>query len=460
MDDLQEESRLRERCDRLLKQLQQDADTHAATEALLRRLVQRLCLAARGLGDPLDPMLDRVIATMREPVDSSTLEPLLSALSNAIAQSPPAVVVSAQAAAGQDSAELRKALAELIDRLELDETLRPRALEIRGRLESAPGLPAIVETCAAAGELVGAQRERLQLEKADVQRILLQVDTRLHELVSYLRGEAAERRQAEDSRQQLDAGLLGEVRLLTDSMQRASSLDQLRTDVGLKLEAMDRHLQVFRAREVERTEQHRSRAERMRARVEQLEHETRALQASLQREQVNASTDALTGISNRLAYDQRIALEYKRWKRFGRPLSIAVWDIDHFKAINDRHGHRSGDRAIRAVGRLLARQVRETDFVARYGGEEFVAILVDARAEEAMVAAEKLRRAIQALRIDIGDGELQLTVSCGIAEFRGGDQPDQVFERADRAMYAAKQGGRNRCVSDPGTPSADASPEA
>ena len=77
MDELQDESRLRERCDRLLKQLQQDADAHAATEALLRRLVQRLCLAARGLGDPLDPMLDRVIAAMRDQIDSAALEPLL-----------------------------------------------------------------------------------------------------------------------------------------------------------------------------------------------------------------------------------------------------------------------------------------------------------------------------------------------------------------------------------------------
>ncbi len=453
-----ETARLRERHDRLLRQLQQDADAHQAIEGLLRRFVQRLCLAAHGLDDGLDRVLDRTSVAARSGAGAAELEPLLTELSNAVANAAPPALLAAQhgrTLSADDELALRRSLAAIIDRIDIDPALADRAGDIRGRLEQSKGLPGMVEACGSLGELVAAQRERLKLEQADVQRILLQVDTRLHEFVAYLRGEAAERRRAEQSRQQFDDGLLGEVRELSESVQQATDLNQLRAEVGRKLEAVDLHLQQFRSREHERAEEYRVRAERMRARVEQLEHEARALQASLQREQINASTDPLTGIPNRLAFDQRIGLEYKRWKRFGRPLAIAVWDIDHFKHINDRHGHRVGDRAIRAVGRLLARQVRETDFVARYGGEEFVTIFVDTRAEQAMIAAEKMRRAVAALTIDGGDGELRLTVSCGIAEFHGGDDPEQVFERADRAMYLAKEHGRNRCVRDGDSGGAD-----
>jgi diguanylate cyclase len=444
----QELGRWRQRHDELVGQFEQNAAEHAALEALLRRFIQRLCLAARGLGDGLDRALDRVLEALRSPAPAEQLAPLLELLSSAIADTDTPAVLGAQARAGAADGELRGTLARLVQRLEFDASLQPRAAEIRRRLESDADMPAVLEACAGISELVDAQRERLRLEQVDVQRILQQVDSRLGEFVTYLCGEQQDRELAEQSLQQLDRGLLGEVRELSVQVDSATDLDLLRQQVGQRLEAVDRHLHGFRDRERERADQYRHRAERMRLRVEQLEREARALHASLQREQVNASTDFLTGIPNRLALQQRVALEYKRWKRFGRPLSIAIWDIDCFKQVNDRHGHRAGDRAIRSIGRLLASQVRETDFVARYGGEEFVALLVDTPADEARVAADKLRQAVAALRIDVDDAVLQLTVSCGIAEFRGGDSTEAVFERADRALMAAKHGGRNRCVRD------------
>jgi diguanylate cyclase len=441
-------ARWRERHANLARQVEHSEAEFAALEALLHRFIQRLCLAARGLGGALDGVLDRLLEALREPASVASLEPLLGLLSNAIAESDTPALRRALADAGEEDSALRAALGGLAERIGFEPALQARVDEVRSRLEAGSGVPALLEACASLGELSDAQRERLQLEQADVQRILLQVDTRLNEFVAYLRGEQKERLQAEQSLQQFDQGLLGEVRVLSEHVASATDLGQLREQVGQRLEAVDRHLQLFRAREAGRSDEYRHRAERMRLRVEQLEREARALQASLLREQVNASTDFLTGIPNRLALEQRVLLEYRRWKRFGRPLSIAIWDIDRFKLVNDAHGHRAGDRVIRSIGRLLASQVRETDFVARYGGEEFVALLIDAPADEAWVAAEKLRQAIASLRIDVDDAVLQLTVSCGIAEFRGGDGPDSVFERADRALLAAKQAGRNRCVRD------------
>lgn len=442
-----DDDRLRLRAEELARQLDRREAEHAVREATLRRIVQRLCLAARGLGERLDRVLDDLALAMRdarEPIEPAAIDTLLAELSNAVAQAEPPALAAAQQRVAPDDRALRGMLLQLVERIEADAALQPAAGELRARLEGGHGLPLMVEVCSGIGSLVAAQRERLERDQADLQRVLQQVDSRLHDFLAHLRGETGERDAAAHSRALLDDGVLGEVRELSENVAQASDLSELRVHVGRQLESIDRHLQAFREREAERVAHYQARADRMRAKVEQLEHETRHLQASLQREQVNASTDPLTGIPNRLAYEQRIALEYRRWKRFGRPLSLAVWDIDSFKQINDRFGHRVGDRVIRAVGRLLASHVRETDFVARYGGEEFIAVLVDAGAEAALVATEKMRAALMGLHID-GDAAFAVTASCGIAEFASGDDPDAVFERADRALYRAKERGRNCC---------------
>jgi len=437
----------RRRYEELDRESRTQLERRDAVESVLRKFIQRLSLAARGLGEQLDQVLEKVAATMRGELEIAALEALLTDLSNALAQADtPAVATAKQAAVPAHPAELSAALANVLERLDLDDSLKVRAAELRGQLQAARCADDLVGACSGIAELLVAQRERARLEKADVQRILLQVDARLHEFVSYLRGEAAERQAADDSRAQLDRQMLGEVRELSASVQTATELSSLQRQVAERLKVMDQHLHEFRSREAERVATYRERAERMRSRVEQLESETRSLQASLQREQANATTDALTGIPNRLAYDQRIALEFKRWKRFGRPLSLATWDIDHFKQVNDRYGHQAGDQAIRAVARTLAQNLRETDFVARYGGEEFVVVLVDASADTALVVLDKLRRAIETLRIPLAGTVLTVTASAGVAEFRGDDDPEKVFERADRALYEAKRQGRNRCV--------------
>jgi diguanylate cyclase len=417
-----------------------------ALESLLRRCVLRLCLAARGLSPALDRVLERTSTAMRQNLPVQQLEPLLAELSDAVARTDTPVVQQAQqAAAPAFDDELRQALGAVLERVELDPSLAPQAVALRGEIAGAKQLPQATRVCLQLADLLAAQRERARIEQADVQRILLQVDTRLHEFVAYLRGEAADRQAADQNRADLDAQMLGEVRSLSETVQTAAELTSLRSQVTQRLEAMDAHLKQFRSREAERIEAYRDRAERMRERVEQLEGETRQLQASLAREHANATTDPLTGIPNRLAYQQRVALEFKRWKRFGRPLCLAAWDIDNFKAINDSHGHPAGDQVIRAVAKAIAGQIRETDFAARYGGEEFVVLLVDTAPEAALAVLEKLRRSIEAMGIRIGDQLLRVTASAGVAEFRGDEDPDAVFARADAALYRAKRNGRNRC---------------
>jgi diguanylate cyclase len=191
---------------------------------------------------------------------------------------------------------------------------------------------------------------------------------------------------------------------------------------------------------------YRDRVQRMRTRIAVLERESRQLHENLREEQRMAMIDALTGIPNRAAYDDRIEEEHKRWKRFARPVSILAWDIDRFKAINDAYGHKAGDKVLRVIGQHLARHVRDTDFVGRYGGEEFVMLLVGTDVNEARVVAEKIRQEISQLGFHFHDHPVAITASCGITAFIGEDTPDVAFDRADKALYRAKESGRNCCI--------------
>ncbi|GLK78753.1 sensor domain-containing diguanylate cyclase [Methylopila turkensis] len=172
--------------------------------------------------------------------------------------------------------------------------------------------------------------------------------------------------------------------------------------------------------------------------------EQRRLEAELRSA---ARTDALTGAANRRRFGERLAHDVAAARAGGGPLALIVLDIDHFKAINDRFGHAVGDDALKAVADRAARALRRDDMLARVGGEEFAALLPQAGRAEAKTVAERLHAAVAGTPIVAGAVTLGVTVSLGVALLRDSDgAPDDLFARADAALYAAKASGRNRVV--------------
>jgi diguanylate cyclase (GGDEF)-like protein len=177
-----------------------------------------------------------------------------------------------------------------------------------------------------------------------------------------------------------------------------------------------------------------------RNRLEQLvEVRTRELQ-------VLASTDELTGILNRRRILEVAAEECQRVARYPETLCFAMFDIDHFKLINDRFGHSVGDRALRLVAAAARSQLRLQDRMGRYGGEEFLIVFPETSLEGAERVTERVRAAIEALGLDEGSHRATLTVSAGVAEVARGESLDDVLRRVDAAMYLAKASGRNQVV--------------
>ncbi len=153
-----------------------------------------------------------------------------------------------------------------------------------------------------------------------------------------------------------------------------------------------------------------------------------------------ATTDSLTGLANQRVFRERLEAEVERARRYGRHLALVLLDLDRFKAINDTYGHQTGDRVLMEVGRRLAAQARGAELVARIGGEEFAWLLPETDREAAVLAAERMRRTIESAPFDhVG----ALTVSSGVCAMENGLDADDLVRLADRALYWAKDGGRN-----------------
>jgi diguanylate cyclase (GGDEF)-like protein len=165
-----------------------------------------------------------------------------------------------------------------------------------------------------------------------------------------------------------------------------------------------------------------------------------------------ALQDPLTGLYNRRHFEERLASELAAARRHERPLSLLMCDVDHFKAINDAHGHLAGDEALKLVAFVLRGAVRKEDVLARYGGEEFVIVARETQLDGARALAERIRRAIEKSRCAWQGQDLGVTVSIGVtvsvgAAERAADLTErELIDAADRALYLAKQAGRNRVV--------------
>jgi diguanylate cyclase (GGDEF)-like protein/PAS domain S-box-containing protein len=158
---------------------------------------------------------------------------------------------------------------------------------------------------------------------------------------------------------------------------------------------------------------------------------------------VQATRDALTGAFNRRYVENVLSKEVERAERHARPLAVAILDADHFKRINDTHGHQTGDEVLRAITERCRNTVRSNDVFGRYGGEEFLIVFPETNLDEARIVAERLRAAVADEPFKVGEDTLRVTVSIGLAAYAPGHDTDKLLQRADAALYNAKLDGRN-----------------
>jgi len=174
-----------------------------------------------------------------------------------------------------------------------------------------------------------------------------------------------------------------------------------------------------------------------------------AVRARAQRARILGSylkRDGLSGLLNHSSTKEALEVEMARARRRGAPLAFAMIDLDHFKQVNDSHGHPVGDRVIKSLARLLSQRLRKTDVVGRFGGEEFAIILPDTPLEDARRVLDELRESFAALSHQAESGQFRVSFSCGVAEMADTTRPGELIRNADAALYQAKNQGRNRVI--------------
>jgi len=442
-----------------LRLMESEEQRFRATEAILKRLIGRLCIACLGLSSRLDLELKKLQSAVRQETTLVQLEAIMPTLTEAVValdEKPTTSIAASTIAAPQQSiafellpneSAIRASLSALLTELKRDASLTNQVFAIDEKLSRSLTTNELAPVLSTLSELVSKRIQRIERERQELEALLAQMVNRLEEISQFVADQHQNSSQALASNESFNAQLTGEFKAIGLSMETGSDLRQIRDQVRSRLDTIGKHLHDFHHRETERATAMRVRAEQMQTRMTELEAEAQKLQSQLQAEQQLSLLDGLTKVPNRIAYDKRIAEEFQRWQRFGQPTSLAVWDVDHFKQVNDTYGHRAGDRVLCNLAAHLKNYVRSTDFIARYGGEEFVVILTGTKLDDAMRLLESIRTAIDKLGFHCRGKPVVITASCGVTEFKKGDSADSAFERADKALYQAKNEGRNRCIS-------------
>ena len=286
---------------------------------------------------------------------------------------------------------------------------------------------------------------RVKKEKSEIEEFLKQLTERLHELDNDIRETARIRELTHQHGMKMTEGMKTEIQTIEHGIVNINNFEELKTSIQSRVVLLRNHVDTFILSEGEKDEEASAIIEQLKQQVKTMEDETEALKEQIEKERQQTLRDVLTEIPNRLSYDERLNLELANYRRNKNPFVLVVWDIDFFKKVNDNYGHAAGDQVLKLVASILNKNMRETDFIARYGGEEFVSILPATDIKAAQLVTDKLRETIAESNFHFREEAVKVTVSAGFAEVKYNEDGENLFIRADKALYQAKESGRNNC---------------
>jgi diguanylate cyclase len=339
------------------------------------------------------------------------------------------------------SAQIIRVLNQFFTSLENETAIKNKVEVMRRKLEQGVSVDSLVPLLDSVRDLV---MEAYLAANQAFATYLKNVNQELAEIYMLLGGAVKNTQDERAASRKLQDDVMREMNDLEVTATSATDINQLKDTVKSQLgnirQVIDHYQQTDQAQQF-LAEQ----LQTLGAKIKTMEVEAEKNRTTLEAHRQKALHDPLTELPNREAYNERASAEVQRWQRYGRPLTIAIFDIDHFKRINDTYGHQAGDRVIKVIGRSIAKRLREVDFFCRYGGEEFVALMPETDSATALTVLEKVRDAIANAAFNYKEQPMSITLSVGLTEFKTNDSLESAFERADQALYTAKSNGRNRC---------------
>ncbi len=452
-------------CKQLLEQIEQLLARNAAvTETNLKKLDEEFSEAGKQLQQlkGLDPSLRRDLRELLVETDPAELTvfdylPKLGALLRMYQTtlcrfqselSTPIQGAESRQEHSQPLAHLLELLTEAIEGLKHQNRLPDGPIvEAFERLLASFGRPLQVEPVAQACiELVKLLLDQLQQEQDATQDFLKALNSQLNAIAHGVTSTLVEQRALNSDRHELSRDMQQNLDDIQRDLDNTHSIEALRIQVRNNVEALllaNSKQQDLNARELALLSQ----LEQANTRITALEQTAQNYRHQLDHQKQQALTDALTQLPNRAAFDSRLEQAFHDWQHQQQTLVLAVLDIDHFKQINDSFGHAVGDKTLQVIAKVVKKCLRNTDFIARYGGEEFV-LLLNMPLDHSRIVFEKIRQRVEKLPFEFKGQRVTITVSMGATQFRPDDDPASAFERADKLLYTAKNGGRNQVKTD------------
>ncbi|WOD11467.1 diguanylate cyclase [Pseudomonas sp. NyZ704] len=344
----------------------------------------------------------------------------------------------------QVAAHIETILLNLLGELQVLDSQQTRCEQLRERVTKGLNW---YELAAAMDELAALVMGAQQSRQADFERYLQQLNSRLAQFQGNIEQAHESYNESREVGRALEGSIREQVEELHVDVRQATELESLKANVEAQLNALLSNVERSRQLRDDQETLVAGQLDTMVQRIQVMEVEAQTFRNHLEEQRQRAMIDSLTGMANRAGLQKRMEEEFERWQRYGGELLMAVLDVDHFKSINDRFGHLAGDKVLRLIAQQLSRRLRKSDFIGRFGGEEFVLLMPGTTAEQAASALEALRQGIEESPFHFKTERVTITISVGYTAFKRDDTLDEVFGRADRAMYQAKEQGRNRIVS-------------
>lgn len=405
----------------------------------------------RGLPDQLRRDLRDLLTKVEEP--SSTVQAFLPHLTDLTALYQAALATKQQSEQSGTAADGTKhqAICRQIS-IELTNLLSELAFEgkygqdierIRLALLSDISIESLLQSCLRTIEIIIAS---VTDERQSAQHFLLKLNDALTGVQQAVVSSLNNSTSVKEKMLLLNRQIEQQINHLTADTKSATTLEQLQSLVSTKLGAITNSLREKEQLEKDDRELMLTTLRHMESRLTELEKEASQFKKRLSEQKFRSLQDALTELPNRAAFDERFELEIRRAQRYGKPLAIALADVDHFKQINDNYGHSAGDKTLKVIAQALKQSLRETDFIARYGGEEFIILFPETHLSELKLPLNNLKDRIKKIPFKFKDKNVPISISFGATEFKSTDSNRAAFDRADEALYEAKRAGRDLVV--------------
>ena len=283
-------------------------------------------------------------------------------------------------------------------------------------------------------------------EKIELEGLVVDVTNQLAEISNTLSDEQSDslqgRKESEKLQKLMDQG----VEQIQQQVENESDIKLLKSGISQNLSSIKQGVEEFVSKDAERFKKSEIRNRKLQQQIQFMEQESNELRQKLTDHRQKLMFDTLTGVRSRLAYEETLDQELARWDRYQEAFSFAILDIDHFKRINDEYGHNAGDKALKIVARMMSDHIRKTDYLFRIGGEEFVLLLPKTSLEHATPLVEKIRTSVGDSKFHFKRTKVKISMSAGLTSVMTDDNAETVYERADNALYDAKDSGRDQLI--------------